>query len=145
MSGSDPERALVDVAASPENYADLLRQTGRGTEATTIEARTETIRAKHTEQNPQNQSGLSTSEAGFVPYLAEVAVGIDEIRDRAPVVNRTLPLDTFAFEFLRRSFDIGDVEPKLGRIPIERFFCGWRWAVDLNHQVRPSEFAAREM
>ncbi len=43
---------LVDVAASPENYADLLRQTGRGTEATTIEARTETIRAKHTEQNP---------------------------------------------------------------------------------------------
>ena len=39
----------MDVAASPENYADLLRQTGRGTEATTIEARTETIRAKHTE------------------------------------------------------------------------------------------------
>jgi len=50
--GAHPERTLVDVAASPENYADLLRQTGRGTEATTIEARTETIRAKHTEQNP---------------------------------------------------------------------------------------------
>ncbi len=48
----DPERTLVNVAASPENYADVLRQTGRDTEATTIEARTETIRAKHTEQNP---------------------------------------------------------------------------------------------
>ena len=50
--GAHPERTLVDVAARPANYADLLRQTGCGKEATTIAARTETIRAKHTEQNP---------------------------------------------------------------------------------------------
>ncbi len=36
-----------DVAKSLENYAALLRETGRTTEATEMEARTKAIRAKH--------------------------------------------------------------------------------------------------
>ena len=35
------------VATSLENYAALLRETGRGAEATKMEARVEAIRAKH--------------------------------------------------------------------------------------------------
>ena len=36
-----------DVAESLENYAALLRDTGRGTEAGNMEARAKAIRAKH--------------------------------------------------------------------------------------------------
>ncbi len=42
------------VAQSLENYAALLRETGRDAEATKMEARAEAIRAKHAEQNPAN-------------------------------------------------------------------------------------------
>ncbi len=41
-----------DVATSLENYADLLRKTGRGTEATEMEARAKAIRAKRAKENP---------------------------------------------------------------------------------------------
>ncbi len=41
-----------DVAQSLENYAALLRKTGRSAEAEKLEARAEAIRAKHAEQNP---------------------------------------------------------------------------------------------
>ncbi len=40
--------------ASLENYADLLRKTGRGADATKMELRAKAIRAKHAEQNPAN-------------------------------------------------------------------------------------------
>ncbi len=46
MAGTSPE--------SLENYAALLRDTGRGTEAGNMEARAKAIRAKHAEQNPAN-------------------------------------------------------------------------------------------
>ncbi len=39
------------VAVSLENYAALLRETGRNTEATRMEARVEAIRAKHATEN----------------------------------------------------------------------------------------------
>ncbi len=41
-----------DVATSLENYADLLRKTGRGDEAAKMEARAKAIRAKHALDNP---------------------------------------------------------------------------------------------
>jgi tetratricopeptide (TPR) repeat protein len=41
-----------DVATSLENYAALLRDTGRGTEAEELEARAKAIRAKHAKENP---------------------------------------------------------------------------------------------
>ncbi len=37
-----------------ENYAALLRKTGRGAEAKRLEARAKAIRAKHAEENPVN-------------------------------------------------------------------------------------------
>ena len=40
------------MATSLENYADLLRKTGRDTEATEMEARAKAIRAKHAKENP---------------------------------------------------------------------------------------------
>jgi hypothetical protein len=40
------------VATSLENYAILLRETGRGAEATPLEARAKSIRAKHATENP---------------------------------------------------------------------------------------------
>ena len=43
-----------DVATALENYAALLRETGRHTEAVKLEARARAIRAKHAEQNPAN-------------------------------------------------------------------------------------------
>ncbi len=42
------------VAQNLENYAALLRKTGRNTEATKMEARAASIRAKHAERNPAN-------------------------------------------------------------------------------------------
>ncbi len=42
------------VAMSLENYAALLRKSGRTTEADRLEARVKAIRAKHAEQNPAN-------------------------------------------------------------------------------------------
>ncbi len=42
------------MATSLENYAALLRKTGRGNEATKMEARAKVIRARHAEQNPAN-------------------------------------------------------------------------------------------
>ena len=42
------------VAASLANYAALLRETGRATEAAKLEARAEAIRAKHARENPAN-------------------------------------------------------------------------------------------
>ncbi len=42
------------VAQSLENYAALLRETGRGAEAAKREARAEAIRTRHAEQNPAN-------------------------------------------------------------------------------------------
>ena len=39
------------MAMSLENYAALLRKTGRGTEADKLEARAKVIRAKHAEEN----------------------------------------------------------------------------------------------
>ena len=41
-----------DVATSLQNYAALLRKTGRTAEADRLEARAKAIRAKHAEQNP---------------------------------------------------------------------------------------------
>ena len=41
-----------DVAATLENYADLLRKTGRDAEAENMEARAKAIRAKHAKENP---------------------------------------------------------------------------------------------
>ncbi len=43
-----------DVAQGLENYAALLRKTGRSAEASKMEARAKAIRAKHSEQNPAN-------------------------------------------------------------------------------------------
>jgi len=40
------------VAGSLENYAALLRKTGRDIEATKMEARAKAIRAKHARENP---------------------------------------------------------------------------------------------
>ncbi len=40
------------VATSLENYAAVLRKTGRTTEAANLEARAKAIRAKHTKENP---------------------------------------------------------------------------------------------
>ncbi len=40
------------VATSLENYAALLRKTGRGHEAAKMEARAKAIRAKHAKENP---------------------------------------------------------------------------------------------
>ncbi len=40
------------MATSLENYAELMRKTGRDAEATKMEARAKAIRAKHSEQNP---------------------------------------------------------------------------------------------
>ncbi len=40
------------MATSLKNYAALLRNTERTTEATKMEARAEAIRAKHAEKNP---------------------------------------------------------------------------------------------
>ena len=40
------------VAASLENYASLLRKTGRDDEAVELEERTKAIRAKHAKENP---------------------------------------------------------------------------------------------
>ena len=40
------------VVQSLENYADLLRKTGRGVEAERLEARAKAIRGKHAAQNP---------------------------------------------------------------------------------------------
>ena len=45
---------MVLVATSLENYAALLRKTGRADEATEMEGRARAIRAKHAEQNPAN-------------------------------------------------------------------------------------------
>ena len=42
------------VATSLENYAALLRETGRDTKAEEMEARAKAIRAKHAEENPAN-------------------------------------------------------------------------------------------
>ncbi len=42
------------VAQSLENYAALLRKTGRSAEAAKMEAHAEAIRARHAEQNPAN-------------------------------------------------------------------------------------------
>ncbi len=42
------------VAQNLENYAALLRKTGRNTEATKMEPRAASIRAKHAERNPAN-------------------------------------------------------------------------------------------
>ena len=41
-----------DVATSLENYASLLRKTGRGNEALAMETRAGLIRAQHRAQNP---------------------------------------------------------------------------------------------
>ncbi len=43
-----------DVAQGLENYAALLRKTGRSDEAARMEARAKAIRAKRAEQNPVN-------------------------------------------------------------------------------------------
>ncbi len=49
------EKALgpdqLDVAQSLENYAALLRENGRDTEAIAMEARAKAIRAKHAQDN----------------------------------------------------------------------------------------------
>ncbi len=42
------------MATNLENYAVLLRKTGRDIEAAKLEARAKAIRAKHAEQNPAN-------------------------------------------------------------------------------------------
>ncbi len=41
-----------DVATAQEYYADLLRETGRGTEAAKMEARAEAIRVKQAKESP---------------------------------------------------------------------------------------------
>ncbi len=43
-----------DVAQGLENYAALLRMTGRSAEATRMEARAKATQARHAEQNPAN-------------------------------------------------------------------------------------------
>ncbi len=40
------------MATSLENYAALLSETGRSTEAAKLEARAKAIRAKHARENP---------------------------------------------------------------------------------------------
>ena len=40
------------MATCLENYAALLGETGRGAEATKMEARAKAIRAKHAKENP---------------------------------------------------------------------------------------------
>ena len=47
-------RAERYVATGLENYAGLLRQTGRSAEAKEMEARVKAIRTKHAEENPAN-------------------------------------------------------------------------------------------
>ncbi len=42
------------MAQSLENYAALLRVTGRGAKANKMEARAKAIRAKYAEENPAN-------------------------------------------------------------------------------------------
>ena len=42
------------MAESLENYAALLRETGRSAEAARLEVRAKAIRAKHAVQNPAN-------------------------------------------------------------------------------------------
>ncbi len=42
------------MATSLENYAALLRETGRGDEAAKMDARAKAIWAKHAKQNPAN-------------------------------------------------------------------------------------------
>lgn len=44
-----------DLAVSLENYAAMLRETGRPDEAEELEARARAIRAKHAERNPAAQ------------------------------------------------------------------------------------------
>ncbi len=51
-----PEHPLV--ATSLENYAALLRKTGRSTEAIKMKARAKAIRAKHAKENPQRKGFL---------------------------------------------------------------------------------------
>ena len=55
---SNFQRALgpehPNVAASLENYAELLRKMGRDEEAEKMEARAKAIRAKHAQENPPN-------------------------------------------------------------------------------------------
>ena len=46
------------VAQSLENYAALLRKTGRATEASKMEARAEAIRSKHNKEAPQRRGFL---------------------------------------------------------------------------------------
>ena len=46
--------SLTLPAQSLENYAALLSETGRDAEATKMEARAASIRAKHAERNPAN-------------------------------------------------------------------------------------------
>ncbi len=41
-----------DLATSLENYAALLRETGRNADASATEARAKAIRAKHAQDNP---------------------------------------------------------------------------------------------
>ncbi len=43
---------LRNMATVLENYAALLRETGRTTEAAKLEARAKAIRARHTMENP---------------------------------------------------------------------------------------------
>ncbi len=42
------------MAANLENYAAILRETGRDSEAVKLEARAREIRAKRTKENPAN-------------------------------------------------------------------------------------------
>ena len=42
------------ACAEESSFAALLRETGRGNEASKLEARANAIRAKHAEQNPAN-------------------------------------------------------------------------------------------
>ena len=46
------------VATSLENYAALLRDTGRSAEAAKMEARAKAIRAKHAKENPRRKGFL---------------------------------------------------------------------------------------
>ncbi len=52
-----PEHQLV--AQSLENYAALLREIGRGAEASTMEARAEAIRAKRAQSGPSAHRMIS--------------------------------------------------------------------------------------
>ncbi len=49
---TDEKSKTPGMAISLENFADLLREIGRGAEAAKMEARVKAIRAKHAEQNP---------------------------------------------------------------------------------------------